>query len=186
MRKKRFLAAFAATLLGTLAFVHGAVAEETSQPEFTKTAMEALDAAQVEIDAAREALEQGKVLMATIPADSPLMADVAEVIQAASENWKVAVESLQGAKDSAARIESANSDAVAKDFALLARVNAGVALSGAKVVQIAMTYVEAISSEKTEALDMIRGSLQDALASSSQVQFNYDRLKTLIAQKYAK
>jgi hypothetical protein len=160
--------------------------EETASSTLSAKAQTAIEAAEKEVEAARAAIDKGKQLIATIPEDSPLMPDVAQVVQAASDNWKAAVESLQGAKDSAAKIEGASSDSIAADYALLARVNAGVSASGAKVVQIAITYVEAIASNKTESLDVIRTALQDAIASSSQVRFNYDRVKSLIAQKYSK
>ena len=114
------------------------------------------------------------------------MPDVAQVVESASENWKIAVDSLAGAKGNASKIASAANEGIASDYALLAKVNAGVALSGAEVVQIAVTYIDAISSEKTESLDIIRTAMQDALASTSQVQFNYERVKKLIAQKYSK
>jgi hypothetical protein len=149
-------------------------------------AQAAIGAAEQEVEKARAAIETGKELIAQIPEDSPLMPDVAQVVQAASENWKIAVDSLKGAKDSASKIATASNESIANDYALLAKVNAGVALSGAKVVQIAISYIEAISTSKTEALDLIRTAMQDALASSSQVQFNYERVKTLIAQKYTK
>lgn len=142
--------------------------------------------AEAEVEKARAAIEKGKQIIATIPEDSPLMPDVAMVIQAASENWKIAIDSLQGAKDSAAKIATASNDSIANDYALLSKVNAGVAHSGAKVVQISLVYVEAIAQNKTESLEIIRTTLQDALASCSQVQFNYERVKTLIAQKYSK
>lgn len=146
----------------------------------------ALAVAEQEVEKARAAIEAGKELIAQIPEDSPLMPDVAQVIQAASDNWKIAVDSLQGAKESASKIATASSSSIADDYALLAKVNAGVALSGAKVVQITISYIEAIATDKTESLDLIRTAMQDALASSSQVQFNYERVKTLIAQKYSK
>lgn len=146
----------------------------------------ALVTAEQEVEKARAAIEAGKELIAQIPEDSPLMPDVAQVVQAASDNWKIAVDSLKGAKESSSKIATASSEEIANDYALLAKVNAGVALSGAKVVQIAITYIDAIATDKTESLDIIRTAMQDALASSSQVQFNYERVKTLIAQKYSK
>lgn len=149
-------------------------------------AQSAIAAAEKEVEKARAAIEAGKVLIAQIPEDSPLMPDVAQVVEAASANWKIAIESLQGSKDSATKIATATNESIASDYALLAKVNAGVALSGAKVVQIALTYVDAIAQNKTESLDIIREAMEDALASSSQVQFNYERVKTLIAQKYSK
>ena len=146
----------------------------------------AIAKAEAEVEKARIAIENGKQLIAQIPTDSPFMPDVAQVVEAASENWKIAIDSLKGAKESGLKIDSATNQSIANDYALLAKVNAGVALSGAKVVQIALTYIDAIANDRTEALDIIRTAMQDALASSSQVQFNYERVKTLIAQKYSK
>jgi hypothetical protein len=149
-------------------------------------AQKAIAAAEVQVEKARDAIATGKTLIAQIPANSPLMPDVAQVVEAASANWKIAIDSLAGAKESASKIATAKNPSIANDYALLAKVNAGVALSGAEVVQIAITYVEAIQANKTESLDVIRTALQDALASSSQVQFNYERVKKLIAEKYSK
>ena len=177
-----------ATLAGSVSFrsSYAQVADATTEPTVADEAGIAIANAESEVEKARVAIESGKQLVAKIPDDSPLMPDVAQVVKAASENWKVAIESLQGAKDSAAKIGTASSESIANDYALLAKVNAGVALSGAKVAQIALTYIDAIANNKTESLDIIRAAMQDALASSSQVQFNYDRVKALIARKYSK
>lgn len=161
-------------------------ADQVSAATIADAANSALAAAEKEVEKARAAIEAGKELIAQIPEESPLMADVAEVVKAASDNWKIAVDSLKGAQESAAKVSTASSQAIANDYALLAKVNAGVALSGAKVVQIAISYIDAIAANKTESLSIIRTAMQDALASSSQVQFNYERVKTLIAQKYSK
>ncbi|MDF7826055.1 hypothetical protein P4B35_18640 [Pontiellaceae bacterium B12227] len=178
----------AVALVGSVTFcsTYAQEASAESASTISSQAQAAIANAEVEVEKARVAIEAGKQIIAQIPSDSPLMPDVAQVVEAASENWKIAIDSLKGAKESASKIGSATNESIANDYALLAKVNAGVALSGAKVVQIALTYIDAIAAEKTEALDIIRTAMQDALASSSQVQFNYERVKTLIAQKYSK
>ena len=101
-------------------------------------------------------------------------------------NWKLAVESIEGANQSAEKIAATSSEELANDYALLARANSAVAVSGANVVQIGMTYVEAVANDKTESLDIIRSTMQDALSSSSQVKLNCDKVKSLISEKYSK
>jgi len=177
-----------AVLAGSVTVRSSFAQEAVAAPALTtdEQVQAAIETAEAQVEKARAAIESGKQLIAQIPEDSPLMPDVALVIEAASSNWKIAIDSLKGAKDSASKIVTAKNPSIANDYALLAKVNAGVASSGAEVVQIAITYVEAIQGNKTEALDMIRTSLQDALASASQVQFNYERVKKLIAEKYSK
>lgn len=183
MNKRSYLMGLAVAVISSVGLTDSVVAQESSLAE---EASAAIIAAEDAVEVARAAIERGKELIALIPEDSPLMPDVAQVLQAASENWKIAVDSLNGAKESASKISTAASESVAKDYALLAKVNAGVALSGAKVVQIGLSYIDAIANNKTEALEIIRTAMQDALAASSQVQFNYERVKTLIAEKYSK
>jgi|GEM_PF-3389994 len=187
MRHSLFIGIAAALMAfaGFTSNVFAQAGESEAASSLSSESDAAIASAEMEVEAARIAIAKGKDLIALIPEDSPLMPDVAQVIQAASENWKIAVDSLKGAKESASKIGAASSESVADDYALLARVNAGVALSGAKVVQIAISYVGAIAENKTEALDIIRTAMQDALAASSQVQFNYERVKSLIAQKYS-
>jgi hypothetical protein len=120
-----------------------------------------------------------------VPADSDLMDEIKEMLMAASENWALAVSALDGAKESASKILSASSPELAQDYKLLATVNAGVALSGAKVVQTGILFVDAAAHNKVEVLDVIRVAMQDSLASASQVQFNYERVKSLITEKYS-
>lgn len=185
MKHSFILGTAVALLCGT--GVHTAVAQEAEASNATgivEVSQLAITNAEAEVEKARAAIEKGKQLLTQIPEDSPLMPDVAQVIEAASENWKIAVDSLKGAKESASKISTASNASIANDFALLAKVNAGVALSGAKVVQIALAYIEAVAAEQTESLEIIRTAMQDALASCSQVQFNYERVKSLIAQKY--
>jgi hypothetical protein len=183
MNKRRVIVGLVVAVLGFSCFSNSVVAQEST---LVSESQAAIIAAEEAVEIARTAIENGKELIVLIPEDSPLMPDVAQVLQAASENWKIAVDSLNGAKESAAKIATASNEAIAKDYALLSKVNAGVALSGAKVVEIGLTYIDAIANNKTEALDIIRTAMQDALAASSQVQFNYERVKTLIAEKYSK
>ena len=183
MNKRICIMGLAIGVLGSMGLSDSAFAQEST---LLSESQAAIAAAEEAVEVARDAIEKGKELIALIPEESPLMPDVAQVLQAASENWKIAVDSLNGAKESASKIQTAVNESVAKDYALLAKVNAGVALSGAKVVEIGLTYIDAIANNKTEALDIIRTAMQDALAASSQVQFNYERVKTLIAEKYSK
>ena len=138
------------------------------------------------VEEARASIENGKSLVAMIPADSELGDEVKQMLVAAAENWSMAVDALAGAKESAAKIQGATSMELAQDYKLLATVNAGVALSGAKVVQTGLLFIEAVAGNKTESLDIIRMAMQDALAAASQVEFNYERVKTLVAEKYSK
>ncbi len=138
------------------------------------------------IEEARASIENGKALVAMIPADSELGDEVKQLLVAAAENWSMAVDALAGAKESAAKIQEASGQEIAQDYKLLATVNAGVALSGAKVVQTGLLFIESAAGNKTESLDIIRMAMQDALAAASQVEFNYERVKTLIAEKYSK
>jgi hypothetical protein len=160
-------------------------ADETSE-QLIAEANEAIAVAEAAVEEARAAVENGKQLIVNIPADSILIGEVREMLQAASENWILAVAALEGAKESASKIGTASSPEIAEDYKLLATVNSGVALSGAKVVQVGLMFVEAAAENKTEALDIIRLAMQDARAAASQVQFNYERVKTLIAEKYTK
>lgn len=138
------------------------------------------------VDEARIAIENGKQHVATIPADSEVIGEVAEKLKAIKANWTMAVSALDGAKESASKISSASSPEIAQDYKLLATVNAGVALSGAKVVQTGILFVEAVANNRAEALDVIREAMQGSLAAASQVQLNYERVKSLIAEKYSK
>jgi hypothetical protein len=146
----------------------------------------AISAATAAVEEARISIENGKQLVAMIPADSPLIVEVTEMLQASSANWAVAVDALEGAKESANKIDSASNIEIAQDYQLLAKVNAGVALSGAKVVQTGLLFVDAAANNKTESLEIIRIAMQDSLAAAAQVQFNYERVKVLIAEKYSK
>jgi len=141
-------------------------------------------AAEQAVAKARAAIENGKTLVAQIPENSPYMPAVTDMLQKASESWKSAVESMNGASESAAKITDSSSE-VSGEYALLAKVNADVAITGAQVVQIGLAYVEAVATNKSEALDLIQSAMKDALAAAKQVQFNYDRVKTLIYEKHS-
>lgn len=154
--------------------------------ELAAEADKAVAAAASAVEEARAAIKSGKQFVAMIPDDSALMGEVAEVLKAAKENWVLAVSALEGAKESASKIPSASSPQIAQDYKLLATVNAGVALSGAKVVQTGILFVDAAAHNKGESLDIIRMAMKDSLDAAAQVQFNYERVKSLIAEKYSK
>jgi hypothetical protein len=170
-----------------LAFGTGTnVQAEDATAKLVADANKSIAAATAAVEEARVAIENGKQLVVLIPADSVLISEVKEMLQASSDNWVLAVAALEGAKESSSKIASASSEELAQDYKLLATVNAGVALSGAKVVQTGLLFVEAAAHNKTEALDIIRMAMQDSLVAASQVQFNYERVKDLISSKYSK
>ncbi len=177
------LVAVASLVLGG---VVGTARAEEGTDQLVSKASESIAAAVAAVEEARTAIGNGKQLIAQIPESSELAGEVKQMVVAASENWKVAIAALDGAKESASMIKSASSSELAQDYALLATVNSGVALSGAKVVQTGLLFVDAAANNKTEALDIIRMAMQDSLAAASQVQFNYERVKKLIAEKYSK
>lgn len=137
------------------------------------------------VESVRAKIETGKQQLASIPEGSELYSEVSQVIAAASEKWTAATVALDWAKKSAARIASAKSSDLAQDYALLARVNAGVALSGAKVLETGLLFVDAAASNKTEALGIIRKAMKDSLDAVAQVQSSCDRVMKLIAEKHS-
>ncbi len=179
MNRQRWIVALIVGISAVTGVTHTAIAQAQDGTSAK------IAAAETAVAQAREAIAKGKALIAQIPEDSPYLPEVTQMLQAASSNWKLAVESLNGAVESAEKVSTATSSALSKDYELLAGINADVAVSGAKVVQIGLAYVEAVASDKAEALDLIRDAMQDALAASSQVQFNYDRVKKLISEKYS-
>ena len=172
-------------LMVALLVVSGTVRDGFSQSMLADEALASVATAESIVADAKDAIKQGKELVDLIPADSPLLPEVRQMLKEVSMNWKLAVESIEGANQSAEKIASASSEQLASDYALLARVNSAVAISGANVVQIGMAYVEAVATDKTEALDIIRSTMQDALAASSQVKLNCDKVKNLISDKYS-
>jgi len=146
---------------------------------------ESIAAAEVAVKDVRSKIETSKQQLASIPEASELYAEVAQVIADASEKWKAATVALEGAKKSAGMIASASSEELAQDYALLARVHAGVALSGAKVLETGLLFVDAAANNKTEALGIIRKAMKDSLDAAAQVQSSCDRVMKLIAEKHS-
>jgi hypothetical protein len=163
----------------------GSARDGFAESVITDEALASVATAETAVANAKASIKRGRELVALIPEDSPMLPEVGQMLKEVSVNWKLAVESIEGANLSAAKISSTKSEGLAKDYALLAKVNASVAISGAYVVEIGMAYVEAVATDKTESLDIIRGAMQDALSSSSQVKFNCDKVKGLISEKYS-
>jgi hypothetical protein len=171
-------------IVGLLSFF-GAAETSVAQSAVGEEVSGRIDDAQAAIDRAADMIENGKDLITLIPDDSPYFSESAQMLQSAFSNWEAAVESLRGASESAQKISTAGSDALSRDYALLARVNADMAISGAMVVQIGLTYVEALASNKTEALGLIGSRMEDALEASSQVRYHYGKIKKRFSEKYS-
>ena len=172
-------------LMVALLVFSGSARNGYAQSVITDEALASVATAESAVADAKAAIKRGRDLVALIPDDSPLLPEVGQMLKEVSMNWKIAIESIEGANQSAAKIASTKSEGLAKDYALLAKVNSSVAISGANVVQIGMDYVEAVATDKTEALDLIRGAMLNALAASSQVKLNCDKVKSLISEKYS-
>ena len=184
MKRSSCIALTVAAALGIGSVLNISAAQSASQLQ--AQADQAIARASASVDEARAAINNGKQLLAMIPADSPAIGEVAEMLKAAKENWTLAVSALESAKESASKIGAATSTEIAEDYKLLATVNAGVALSGANVVIISLEFVEAVATEKSETLDVIRVAMANSVDASKQVQLNYERVKGFIAQKYSK
>ena len=185
MNRSSYIALLVVAGLGFGGMLNVVVAGQ-SVDQLVAEADKSIAAASTAVEEAKAAIENGKIALATIPEDSPVMAEVAEMLKAAKENWALALSALDGAKSSASKIPSASSPEIAPDYKLLTTVNAGVALSGAKVVQTGLLFVDAVANNKAEALDVIRVAMQDSLEAASQVQLNYERVKSFISEKYSK
>jgi hypothetical protein len=182
MNRNCFVAVLGVALVGSSLMVNTAVGASSGMAD---QAAAAIKDAEMTVQEARSAIERGKSLVSLIPEDSPQISDVAKTLEKTMKNWKMAISALEGAKESLTKVSSAPSAEVADDFALLARVSAGVAYSEAKVVQISISYLDAIANNKAEALGLIRVAMRDALDASARIQDNYERVKGLIAEKYA-
>lgn len=149
-------------------------------------ANKSIEAAGNAVEEARVAIENGKQFVAMIPEDSAVYGEVLGILKEIKGNWVLAVSALDSAKTSASKISSATSAEIANDYKLLATVNASVAMSGAKVVQTGILFMDAAAHDRSESLGIIRKAMQDSLASAEQVRFYYERVKNLIAEKYSK
>ncbi len=185
MNRSSYIALMVVAGLGFSGALNSACAVEGSD-QLIAEANKSISIAEDTVGEARAAIEAAKQILSTIPADSDQMVEVTEMLAKVKDNWALALEALDGAKESASKIPTASTAEIAGDYKLLATVNAGVALSGAEVVKTGVAFVEAVAADKVEALDIIRVAMQDSLAASSQVQFNYERVKSLITQKYSK
>lgn len=164
----------------------GSTREGLAQSALADETLASVAMAESAVAEAKASIKRGKELVGLIPEDSPMLPEVAQMLQQVSMNWKLAVESIENANESAAKIASTASEELAADYALLAKINSTVATTGADVVQIGMAYVEAVATENTESLDIIRIAMKDALTGAAQVKSNCDKVRKLISQKYSK
>jgi len=139
-------------------------------------------AASVAVDEVRSAIEIGKQQLAKIPTSSDLYGEITQMTAESLKNWKIATAALEAAKANAAKISKAPSSALAKEYALLAIGDSNVALSGAKVVQTSLIFIDAVANNKTEVFDIIRRAVEDSLVAATKVQTNCGRMKAFIAK----
>jgi hypothetical protein len=150
-----------------------------------RSANDSIAAASSAVQNARFAIEKGKKLVLQIPADSDLGKEVELVLVQASQSWDAALLSLSDAKKSASKISSARTQAIAKDYKLLATSTSNLALSGAKSVQASIFFIESVAGN-TDAIGVARVAVQDALAGAKKVEEGANRVRMLILKKYSK
>ena len=73
------------------------VAAEQSVDQLVAEANKSIAAATAAVEEARAAIESGKQALATIPADSPAMGEITEMLKAVKENWVLALVAPSGA-----------------------------------------------------------------------------------------
>ena len=181
MNRHSYLSVVAVAVFGLGFATNTVCAQGTTLADEVSSSIATAEAAVTE---ARLAIEAGKKQMALISQDSPMIGEITEVLTIISESWATTVSALDGAKASATRMADASKESTVADFALLSKVNARVALSGASVVRIGLSYIDAIAENKTESLAIVHSAMQDAVTSFAQVQVNYERVKSFIVKKY--
>jgi hypothetical protein len=134
----------------------------------------------------KAAIEASKALVGGVSGNAALMAEVKEMLRATTDDWEMAIAALDQAKKNAERVASSKDEVMAKDYARLTKLNAGIAISGAKVVSTGLYFVEAAASGKVESLDVIRGAMSAARVSAESVRVSSERTIGLIEAKYSK
>ena len=151
--------------------------------DLAKEANIAIADAQKAVDEARDAIQQGKDMVTKLEGNVALINEVKKVLGSASKNWAEALKALESAKTTAAKITNASNLKKANNIKMLAELDARVAEASAKVVRTDMYFVEAAAANRTQSLSIIRDAMADAEAATTQVKFNRDQVKSILAGK---
>ena len=175
-----------ALVLGAGLICGGASARAADDGKTIQKTSDSVASASSAIGEARVAINQGKKLVAQIPAESPAGQDVQQVLLVASRCWDASLLALSDAKKAANKASGAKTEGIKQDYALLSSTASEVALAGAKVVQTSISYLAAVASRDESSAVVARVAFQDAVDGFGRVEQAFNKLKRLLKKKYSK
>ena len=136
------------------------------------------------VERARNAIANAEAAVTQIPAASPELDYVVQLLSEASQDWDIALNSYDDAKKCSVKIMKTTNASLQEDYQALLSVSKQMTETHANAVIIATSYIKLVARDSLDQLEIIRTSIDEISQVKQLVRDNAEYTKKAIAGKY--
>ena len=136
------------------------------------------------VERARNAIANAEAVVTQIPAASPELDYVVQLLSEASQDWDIALNSYDDAKKCSVKIMKTTNASLQEDYQALLSVSKQMTETHANAVIIATSYIKLVARDSLDQLEIIRTSIDEISQVKQLVRDNAEYTKKAIAGKY--
>tara|TARA_X000000368_G_C23053270_1_gene722551 strand:- start:3723 stop:4226 length:504 start_codon:yes stop_codon:yes gene_type:complete len=143
-----------------------------------------LDSSSKAIERARNAISIAEAVVTQIPATSPELDYVVQLLSETSRDWNTALDSYNESKICVAKIMETSNESLKEDYKSLLEVCKQLTHTHANAVIISTSYVRVLAHNRLDQLEKIQNSIDEIAQVKQLVLDNANYTKNAISEKY--
>ena len=136
------------------------------------------------VERARNAIANAEAVVTQIPASSPELDYVVQLLSETSQDWDIALNSYHDAQMCSAKVMETSSPSLQEDYQALLSVSKQMTETHANAVIVATSYIRLVARDNLDQLETIRSSINEISQVKQLVRDNAEYTKKAIAEKY--
>lgn len=136
------------------------------------------------VERARNAIANAEAVVTQIPASSPELDYVVQLLSETSQDWDIALNSYHDAQMCSAKVMETSSPSLQEDYQALLSVSKQMTETHANAVIVATSYIRLVARDNLDQLETIRSSINEISQLKQLVRDNAEYTKKTITEKY--
>lgn len=136
------------------------------------------------VERARNAIANAEAVVTQIPASSPELDYVVQLLSETSQDWDIALNSYHDAQMCSAKVMETSSPSLKEDYQALLSVSKQMTETHANAVIVATSYIRLVARDNLDQLETIRSSINEISQLKQLVRDNAEYTKKTITEKY--
>lgn len=136
------------------------------------------------VERARNAIAKAEAVVTQIPASSPELDYVVQLLSETSQDWDIALNSYHDAQMCSSKVMETSNASLQEDYQALFLVSKQMTETHANAVIVATSYIRLVASDNLEQLKTIRSSINEISQLKQLVRDNAEYTKKTITERY--